>query len=467
MGSPFLIKNPSCYSNGAAKRITMKGGICIPIYDFIIASFNIKPEEVDSLSPVRVGDTFHYHIKLKPKPQECPHCGGKVFGHGIKRKKVHHPHLIDFDGIIIHYARRYICRDCNKTFFEDSPFVFDNFTNSIALIRRVMIQLKSLDLTFKRIAELNHISTSTVISYLDSFVSLPKPALPESLGIDEIHSSLAKYGSSYLCVLVDNEMRKPVDILESRSKEFLNKHFDRYPKTERDKVMYVTIDMWEPYKDVANKQFKNAVVAVDPFHVVKAVCKVFTDIRIDIMNQTPKDSDAYYLLKHWHHLLEITNVDLDNTPVYNGHFRRKLNRRQLYDMLLNTSDKLRDAYYLKNNYQLFNSNATYDNCTVWLDHLIDDFSSTYMLEFHSFSNTLVNWRSEIINSFLRPHNNRKLSNAFSENMNSQIRTYLAITNGAQNFTRLRKRILYALNDKVFFSIIDRLRSDKVSRKKNN
>ncbi|WP_365936213.1 transposase [uncultured Traorella sp.] len=78
---------------------------------------------------------------------------------------------------------------------------------------------------------------------------------------------------------------------------------------------------------------------------------------------------------------------------------------------------------------------------------------------------LENWRTKILNSFKRPIDERKLSNALSENSNDQIRTCLTVSNGISNFTIFRKRYLVALNRKVFHSIKDQLRLDKYTTKK--
>lgn len=74
---------------------------------------------------------------------------------------------------------------------------------------------------------------------------------------------------------------------------------------------------------------------------------------------------------------------------------------------------------------------------------------------------LIHRRKEIINSFERPHNIRKQSNALAENVNSQLRAYIAITRGSHNFTRFRKRILYALNPKIFYAPSGQIRSDNI------
>lgn len=431
-----------------------------PQPDFITAMFNVDLDDIECLETFKQDDTFHYHICLKLKRHSCPYCGADSISHGKKECRIHHPNLIDFDGVIHYYARRYICKDCVRTFFETNPFSFSGFNKSYALMDRVMKQLGSLDLNFKRIAELNHISISTVQLYLDSYVFIPTPSLPENLGIDELHSKMANRDSAYLCVLIDNENRYPVDILNSRSKHHLNKHFEQYTKAQRDTVKFVTIDMWEPYKDVALRQFKNCKIAVDPFHVVKNLSFAFTKIRVSIMNQCIHGSDPYYLLKTWHILLDLKDVDLDSEPQYNHHFGRKFTKRQIQEMIFSISDKLLDAYNLKTAYQLFNDMASYENAGPWLDHLIHQFQSSQITEYDEFTRMLIHWRLEIINSFQRPHNDRKQSNALAENVNSQLRAYIAITRGSQNFIRFRKRVLYALNPKIFYALSGKMYSDK-------
>ena len=129
-------------------------------------------------------------------------------------------------------------------------------------------------------------------------------------------------------------------------------------------------------------------------------------------------------------------------------------------MIFSISDKLLDAYNLKVAYQLFNDQASYEEAPAWLDHLIHKFHISGIVEYDEFTRMLIHWREEIINSFQRPHNDRKQSNALAENVNSQLRAYIAVTRGSQNFTRFRKRVLYALKPKIFYGITGRITSDK-------
>ncbi|GEM_PF-5455932 len=84
----------------------------LPQTDFITALFNVHPDEIESLETFKQESTFHYHIRLKLKKLTCPYCGESTILHGQKERIIHHPNLIDFDGVIHYYARRYLCKDC-------------------------------------------------------------------------------------------------------------------------------------------------------------------------------------------------------------------------------------------------------------------------------------------------------------------------------------------------------------------
>lgn len=441
-----------------------------PMYDFITDLFNIDKKMIKKIEVISSKDLTEFHISLVSEKLRCPYCHGITHLHGFSKPKViNHPKLTDRKCIIVFKNNRYQCNECLRTFSGKNPFTFSNFKNSFLSMNNIMKSLSNLNYTYSMVAELNHISVTQVQRYFDSFVKIPKIRLPESIGIDEIHSKMAKRAdSAYLCVMVDNKNRSLFEILPSRSKSELRRYFDRIPAEERNCVHYVTIDMWEPYKDIANTYLKNAIIAVDPFHVVKHLMDCFKRIRLNIMYQAEYNSNSYYLLKTWKDLIE-RDVYLDNEPVYNKRFKKKLNKRNLLDMILDVSENLTLGYRLKEMYLYFNENTTEKDCESWFDSIYEAFREAQLPEYNEFVSILQTWRTEILNSFKRPLDDRKLSNALSENINGQIRTYLAVSNGVRNFTRFRKRCLLSLNRKVFYSINDQLKSDKYTtdKKQNN
>ena len=73
---------------------------------------------------------------------------------------------------------------------------------------------------------------------------------------------------------------------------------------------------------------------------------------------------------------------------------------------------------------------------------------------------LKKWRTEIINSFERPFDDRKQSNALAEHCNSRLRELLAVSNGYANFERFRAKALFCLNNHIFYSLTHILDSKK-------
>ena len=427
---------------------------------------NVTNSDIKSSDIIYVNDTVYYDITLVRKPMTCPYCGGNMIGHGHKLRLIKHPALRDHNGIIRYHANRYICKECMKTAFERDPFAFDGFNSSFYLMQNAMRLIRNLNYNLKMISEELNISTTQLNRYIDSYITIPPRPLPESLGIDELHShELSRRNASYLCILVDNERRTVWDILDSRSKLSLSIFFSRIPREERLKVKYVTIDMWEPYRDVAKTYFPNCIVAVDPFHVIKHLIKDFDDLRIDLMKKSPYGSNAYYLLKKWSWLLVKSSVDLDNEKVYNNRFKTKLNRRDLRGMIFSTFPELSEAYDLKELYRRMNNNCSYDEAAALYDDILQAFKSSGIRQYNEFTEILINWKEEILNSYLRPYDDRKLSNSFTENVNGKLRTYLSVSRGISNFSRFRKRVLYALSKDVQYALSSSLSSDSISGKK--
>lgn len=425
---------------------------------FIISTLNIPENRIKDIQVFQLNGVFHFRITLTQEDTRCPFCRGQTSVKEYKQRTYNHLPFAGIPSVIDWQRRRFVCKDCRKTFSESNPFGPENFLQSYAVLNSIAKALHNLHATYKDIAEQFRVSVPIVQLYADSFLIAPRFSLPVNLGIDEIHSSMAKYGGSFLCVFVDNEKRVLNDILPDRSKRTLSRHLDSIPKTERDRVLYVTMDMWEPYRDLAHQYFKHAEVAVDPFHVVEHLTLGFTRLRVDFMNQAPYHSPAYYLLKHWHKLLESDAYNLDNEPRYNSFFKQKLNYRDLYEMLLTLNPRLTKAYQLKEEYRLFNQTCSFQDAPRRLDEIILHFEQADLSCYTDFASLLKHWRVEIINSFLRPYENRKQSNALAESLNEKIRELIDISHGFSNFDRFRARALYCLNPSLFYSLTPMLSS---------
>ena len=102
----------------------------------------------------------------------------------------------------------------------------------------------------------------------------------------------------------------------------------------------------------------------------------------------------------------------------------------------------------------------YDEATNLYDDMLKAFKISGIRTFNEFT-----WRDEILNSYLRPYDDRKLSNSLTENVNGKLRTYLAVSRGISNFTRFRKRVIYSLSRDVQYALNDSLHRYSVPKRK--
>ncbi|WP_177181459.1 transposase [Halanaerobium salsuginis] len=63
----------------------------------------------------------------------------------------------------------------------------------------------------------------------------------------------------------------------------------------REKIKYFSMDMWSPYKAVAETVFPNAKIVVDKFHLVTAINKALDKLRIkEQKKQTAANRKKFY-----------------------------------------------------------------------------------------------------------------------------------------------------------------------------
>lgn len=116
--------------------------------------------------------------------------------------------------------------------------------------------------------------------------------------------------------------------------------------------------------------------------------------------------------------------------------------------MLSIDEELETASNLKDQVVYFYNHCNYDNAKKKLEEIIIDFRSCPVEEMSPFTNTLINWKNEIINSFIIVDNKskRRMNTAIVENRNKTIKLIKHASNGYLNWERFRNRILYTLND---------------------
>ena len=407
---------------------------------------NLKENDVESIDTARKEKTLYIYLTLKKVKEICPSCGTLEYKiKDYKTRKINHPILNDENCIIVYRQRRYICDTCRKTFYEKNPFFQSNKSYSSYTRLRVLKELKTPETTFKKVAENCNLNVNTVIDIFDDLGIAKRLPLPEILCIDEFYDPSRGVGK-YNCILMNFKNSQIVDILSDRTKNYLGKYFQAIPKKERDNVKHISIDMWEPYKDIAITYFNKAIISVDPFHVIEHINTALKKVRVRIMKKYDSKSDEYYLLKHFNWLLNKSFFKLkDGETELNRRLTLYLNNVSTLYLLLKIDDELKYAYDLKERYLSFNKLKNKEFAAEQLNEIINEYKLSGINEFIEVASTLKHWKEEIINSFSF-YNDRKITNGPIESKNGTIRKILSNGNGYTNFQRERNRIFYCFNN---------------------
>lgn len=434
--------------------------------DIITEILNISERDVLDCSAHTENNTLIVTVTLRVTHQSCSFCNNdKVVIKEYRLRKITHV-SINKKKCVIHYrARRFKCKLCGMTFYEENPFVDQRKTISKIIPLNVLEDLKFPNATFSSVARLNHISIQKVIDIFDAYVEIPRATLPYAICIDEVYA-FRHHKDKYICSILDFEKNEIVDILPSRKKHQMANYFTKIPKAERDNVHLVSIDMYNTYRSIARLYLKNAKVCIDSFHVMVQVNKMLKNTRIRIMKSYHRDSEQYYLLKNFNWLLMMRYDKIeDNYPgKYNRKLRRCISYPQLLDKILELSSELTQAYQLKEEYIKINQLKSPEEAKVNIEKYIISLKQYGTKESKKLRTTLNNWFDEIINSYTYL-GNKRISSGPIESKNALIKLIKRNANGYKNFERFRNRCIYTINKNCKYDISRKYTSKKMKTKK--
>jgi transposase len=197
----------------------------------------------------------------------CPHCGAQSLApNGTRRVSIADlpirgkPVTLEWD------RQRFKCREdrCGKTCSDHHPGLHDAFE----MTRRLYdwIGNRCMNVTFTSVASDTSMDERTVRRvfehWSDHRISNLEIATPKWLGIDEVHLLRSARG-----VLTNIDQKALIDLLPNRNQETMARRIQKMP--DRDRVQVVAMDMWLPYRRIAESLLPRAAVIVDKWHVTK------------------------------------------------------------------------------------------------------------------------------------------------------------------------------------------------------
>ena len=263
-----------------------------------------------------------FHGYLTYIPEYCDRCG--VINEGTddiikwawdKNCLVKIPKVSNFNTILLLDKQRFYCKHCHSTFSARTSLV--DFHKQISNNTKLSIILDLMSKgSEKDISIRNNVSTNSTNRILDEIsndtIVKNNGLLPEILGIDEF-SATKDTISKMAFIIVDQTNKNIFDINNSRLSLDVEKYFKRYSKSERDKVKFITMDLYKPYYKLMHSLFRNAILIPDRFHIIIQVRNALDKTRIKLCTKSNKHYTK--LKKYWKLILKDKrdlNKDIKN-----------------------------------------------------------------------------------------------------------------------------------------------------------
>lgn len=209
-------------------------------------------------------------------------------------------------------------------------------------------------------------------------------------------------------------------MLNNRNKETVIRYLSSLEN--RKLIRYVTMDMWNPYRDAVKEVLPQATIIVDKFHVVRMANECLETIRKQLRADLTKKEKRQ--LMHDRYVLLKRQDDLTERDAF------------LLDTWINQYPILKQAYDLKEGfYHVWDSDSK-TMAKVRLEDWKKGISDEVKDAFTPLTKALKNWEQEIFAYFDHP-----ITNAYTESLNSLIRVINRLGRG-YSFEALRAKILF-------------------------
>lgn len=381
---------------------------------------------------------------IQSYPMHCPLCGQLMRRNGFRKRPVTIKilSLAGKPAVLKIKKQQYLCPSspqCPKRVTKVAQVQGVKFACRIAnVVKYHIVQELSENESMRTIANHHNVSTNTVERQLEGLEDTFKTNshwLPVTIAFDDLKSG--KFAQSKMSMILMNPQKhRTIDIIQSRNSHFMRDYFlFHYSKRARWSVKIVVVDLFEPYRNLIQDLFPQAMIVADHFHVVAQAYRALQSARIKVMKAYGPNTHEYRALKHYWKLLMAKESQLDYLHCYS---RRNfqyhwLSNQEVVERLLDFSPDLRAAYEYYQDLIATISNRS----QALLDQLIK--RNNLPSAMRRVKRTLAKHRQEIIASFYT-----RLTNGPIEGTNNKIKVIKRTAYGYRNFFHFRIRILISL-----------------------
>jgi transposase len=282
------------------------------------------------------------------------------------------------------------CKHCNHKFTKTLSFADKGAHYTKRFGEKIIKEVLNSDI--RNTAKNNNISEQqieTMLKHLYEEVRQEKPQGLRKLGIDEI--AFVKGQKNYCVVLVNLETGKIVGMVEKRTEEVLSDYLKTWGSEVLKGIEEVSIDLWRPYKNIANKLMEQAEVVADRFHVMKQINDELDKDRRKIKRENIKKKNKknkkiievlkkakYALLKNSEDLNEEQKLKIQeiqkNLPELYAKYQGKEKLRMIFEKPLNWANGLFEICEWLRDFKLLFPNS-YGTIRRWIGEIIAYFDN--------------------------------------------------------------------------------------------
>ena len=327
-------------------------------------------------------------------------CGGPVYKHGMRTISVRDSSIRRKPTILRLKRRRYRCQACGT--------ILTNWISGLRADRdmtdrlRTQIAEDAIERPFADAGGLNGVDEATVrrifAEHAQQRLEGYSFTLPRVLGMDEkVINGRPRF------LIGDVERRTMLDMLPDRKATNLADYFNAFPIEQRQIVNVVTQDMYWPYKELNERFFRNALIVIDKFHVVRYANEAVERVRKAI--QSDLDDEARIAMKKNIRLLAARPATLGDEAKY------RLDRLLRVHPALSAAVWLKEAFF--DLYECQTAAEAEAHYLAWIELVPPEMRKHFGRILSFMRNT--RWRRLILNYFEAPY-----TNAYSEALNGLV-----------------------------------------------
>jgi transposase len=332
----------------------------------------------------------------------CPTCGKRCSYIETEYERTVRDLDIAHKKCYIRFFQKKIQCNCGYRGLEKISFIerYSRVTKRMATYVASLCEM----MTIKDVAKITRLDWKTVKFIDKEYIKSTLPSIEilniKRIAIDEI---AVMKGHKYLTIIRDYDTGMAIKIVFGRGFEEVYGALITLGEETLAKILYASLDMWDPYIKAITQACPNAKLVFDKFHVVSKVNDALDTIR---RKEFAKASvDERINMKHKRFIILSREENLKTTE------------KEELKVLMKQNEKLYKGYLLKEQILAIfdDKKSTFEQIKERIDLWISNILSNEMEEFYGVVNTIKNYLYGILNYF-----RYGMTNAIAEGFNTKI-----------------------------------------------